>query len=310
MDTALGFHRALDFIVQISSGDRSRCTEKDTEQSNFLNIEWNNEFSQIHSLVSKIRNHLARLTSIRENLSRNVKGEKRFDLGAGLSDRLTIFAIDRRGKWAGSGRVWLQSGYISVSRAGVRDVGWHWPREQPPCGGSTRFSLARGNGACARRVLVQPGPRRKGRRGKTQYDPGRPRGNDTFTRRPKNKSRLPRPRTCSRGWSIAIPRSPERVSLDAIPWIVESASIPFCARETPGNPFPPCRWWLDTPRYVDSSSFPLFFFWWVIKCVICVKTCVSLRVAWLCYETRYVSIIVPRNDIRFLLFYGLIYDFA
>lgn len=86
-----------------------------------------------------------------------------------------------------------------------------------------------------------------------------------------------------------------------IPWIVESASIPFCARETPGNPFPPCRWWLDTPRYVGSSSFPLFFFWWVIKCVICVKTCVSLRVAWLCYETRYVSIIVPRNDIRFLL---------
>lgn len=37
-------------------------------------------------------------------------------------NRSTIFSIDRR-KWAGSGRVWLQSGYISVSRAGVRDVG-------------------------------------------------------------------------------------------------------------------------------------------------------------------------------------------
>lgn len=176
-------------------------------------------------------------------------------------------------------------------------------RGSNPRGGSTRFSLARGNGACARHVLVQPGPRRKGRRGKTQYDPGRPRGNDTFTRL-KNNS-LP-PRTSSRGQSIAISRrSPRiesistrhhRVSVD-----IESASIPFCARQTPVSYYPatfcPCpRWYpLDTPRHVGSSSFfRLFFFWWVIKCgeFNCVKTCarVSPRVAWLCYETRYVSI--------------------
>lgn len=66
-----------------------------------------------------------------------------------------------------------RSGYILVSGAGVRDVGWHWPREQPPLG-----VLA---GAWKRRLrfvdtLARPGCRKKGRRGKTQYDPGRSRG--------------------------------------------------------------------------------------------------------------------------------------
>lgn len=81
-------------------------------------------------------------------------------------------------------------------------------RGSNPRGGSTRFSLARGNGACARHVLVQPGPRRKGRRGKTQYDPGRPRGNDTFTRLKNNPLH---PRTSSRGQSIAISRRSPRI---------------------------------------------------------------------------------------------------
>lgn len=66
-----------------------------------------------------------------------------------------------------------RSGYILVSGTGVRDVGWHWPREQPPLG-----VLA---GAWKRRLrfvdtLARPGCRKKGRRGKTQYDPGRSRG--------------------------------------------------------------------------------------------------------------------------------------
>lgn len=188
---------------------------------------------------------------------------------ARLSDnRLRIFGIDRRGKWAGSGRVWLQSGYISVSRAGVRDVGWHWPREQPPCGGSTRFSLARGNGACARHVLVQPGPRRKGRRGKTQYDPGRPRGNDTFTRQPKNKSFIAHGRVPADSRSrFHVRQNHER--LDAIHVAVDhrvGVDPVLRAWNTPSS-YPATRFArvvggypLDTPRYVGSSSFPLFFF--------------------------------------------------
>lgn len=66
-----------------------------------------------------------------------------------------------------------RSACILVSGTGVRDVGWHWPREQSPL-----RVLA---GAWKRRLrfvdtLARPGCRKKGRRGKTQYDPGRSRG--------------------------------------------------------------------------------------------------------------------------------------
>lgn len=149
----------------------------------------------------------------------------------------------------------------------------------PRVGLAARFSLARGNGACAPDVLVQPGCRRKGRRGKTQYDPGRPRGDGTSTKDPP--SSLPRefPRILDyvRGGELQRPscvRVHARISRVAVPRrVIHLAPSPSSrhARDIPVISFweraiPPARSW-----HSDTLSSHIGLPWWASECAVDVR---------------------------------------
>lgn len=141
-----------------------------------------------------------------------------------------------------------------------------------------------------------------------------PDGQGVTTRSPVNQKTNPSsptdefPRIVDRDSTFA--RTTSASTRYTLPWITESASIPFCARETPllptRQPVLPVSLVVTRQIRLDTSVHRRFRFFFLVGDQVCdlrENVCrVSLRVAWLCYETHYVSIIICHVTIFHFIF--------